>query len=196
MEQTTRRVGLLILSTLAIAACSRKPVQTAPPTTVAAAPDDDSARRDSIARAEAARRDSLEREARLRAERDRRIAEIRNVLMAPVYFNYDRAEITPETRQLLDAKVPLLSANADLRLRLSGHADERGSDEYNIALGQRRAAAVWHYLIGHGIAQARLEIVSFGEERPVCQIPEESCWRQNRRVEFDITAGADRITER
>jgi peptidoglycan-associated lipoprotein len=116
--------------------------------------------------------------------------------MAPVYFNYDRAEITPETRQALDAKLPLLTANADLRLRLSGHADERGSDEYNIALGQRRAAAVWHYLIGHGIAEARLEIVSFGEERPICQVAAESCWWQNRRVEFDITAGADRITER
>jgi peptidoglycan-associated lipoprotein len=141
----------------------------------------------------AARRDSVEREERLREERERRMAVARDALQQPVFFDYDRADLTAETRLVLDAKLPLLSASVEVRLRISGHADERGSDEYNLALGQRRAASAKRYLVDHGIDAGRVDIVSFGEERPMCTDATESCWSRNRRAEFEITAGADRI---
>ena len=76
---------------------------------------------------------------------------------------------------------------------IDGHTDERGSDEYNLALGQRRAATVKRYLIDHGIADARIETISYGEERPVAQGNDESAWSQNRRAEFEITAGGQTL---
>jgi peptidoglycan-associated lipoprotein len=152
----------------------------------------DGPRTDSLARAEAARRDSLARA----AEAERRAAAARATLGAPIYFRYDRSDLTSDAKQLLDAKVPLLKATPALRMRLAGHTDERGSDEYNLALGQRRAAAARQYLIWQGIDEDRVVITSFGEEEPVCQESTESCWSRNRRVEFEITAGADRIAVR
>ncbi len=89
----------------------------------------------------------------------------------------------------LDAKVPVLQANPGLRLRIAGHTDNRGSDEYNIALGQRRAAMVREYLQARGIDGARLEIVSFGEEMPAVEGDNEGAWAQNRRAEFEVIAG-------
>ena len=88
----------------------------------------------------------------------------------------------------------MLNANPGLRLRIAGHTDERGSDEYNLALGQRRAAAAKRYLTQHGIAENRIEIISFGEERPAQQGSDESAWSQNRRDEFEIAAGGDTLT--
>lgn len=70
---------------------------------------------------------------------------------------------------------------------ISGHADERGSDEYNLALGQRRAVAAKRYLVDHGIDATRLGVVSYGEEHPVCTASAEACWSKNRRAEFEIT---------
>ena len=136
------------------------------------------------------------REASLREAREKRLAEARAALAAPVYFAYDRSDLSSESRSVLDTKAPILSASPGLRLRLAGHTDERGSDEYNLALGQRRAASVLQYLTALGIPAARLDITSFGEEQPVCQESVESCWSRNRRVEFDIVAGADLIVVR
>ncbi len=90
--------------------------------------------------------------------------------------------------------MPILQANtAASRCALSGHTDERGSDEYNLALGQRRAAAVKAYLVQHGIAESRIETVSYGEERPIAQGSDESAFAQNRRAEFEITAGGQSL---
>ena len=84
-------------------------------------------------------------------------------------------------------------ANAGMRIRIAGHTDERGSDEYNLALGQRRAAAAKRYLIAQGIDEARIDVVSFGEERPMVEGSDESAWSQNRRDEFEIVVGGDAI---
>lgn len=184
-------VAVLALAGISTIGC-RKQVE-APAPAPAAQPVTDTPNRDSLERAEAARRDSLAREERLRAEREQRMREARTTLMQAVYFGYDRADLTPEARRALDAKLTLLAASEELRLRISGHADDRGSDEYNIALGQRRAVAAKRYLTDHGIDPMRLDVVSMGEERPVCTLADESCWRQNRRAEFEITAGGDRI---
>lgn len=118
-----------------------------------------------------------------------RTAEVRSMIQEMIYFDFDQADLRPDARAVLDRKIPLFQANPDMRIRISGHADERGSDEYNIALGQRRAAAAKAYLVQRGIAENRIEIASYGEERPVCDVNTEECYQQNRRDEFEIIAG-------
>ena len=147
---------------------------------------EEQARRDSIARAEQMRRDSI-------AAAERRLAEVRNAISAPIYFDFDQSTITDQARATLESKLPILNANPNLRIRIAGHTDERGSDEYNMALGQRRAAAAKRYLTQRGIADNRIETVSFGEERPAATGSNESAWAQNRRDEFEIIAGGDNL---
>jgi peptidoglycan-associated lipoprotein len=165
-------------------ACAKKRVaEVTPP--IATEP----ARSEAATSDEAARRDSLAREERLRTDRARLAADL-EVLTTAVYFGFDESEITSEGRRRLDEKLAILQRHIDVSLLVEGHADERGSDEYNIALSQRRAASAKRYLTYRGIAESRIEIVGFGEERPVCEESQESCWSMNRRAEFVITRGA------
>lgn len=117
------------------------------------------------------------------------LTEVRNM----VHFDYDQASIRAEDRSILDAKAAILGANTTLRLRISGHADDRGSDEYNLALGNRRAAAVKTYLTNKGLDGSRLEVISYGEERPIANDQDETSWFQNRRAEFEVTAGGQTL---
>jgi len=158
----------------------------------------EAARRDSIARADAARRDATARAARLRADsiaradadrRAREAANARTAMEARIYFDFDQSELKPDAVAALDAKIPVMQANRGIQIRIEGNADERGSDQYNLGLGQRRAGAAKRYLMDHGIEASRIETVSYGKERPVCTDHQESCWGQNRRDEFVITAG-------
>jgi peptidoglycan-associated lipoprotein len=87
----------------------------------------------------------------------------------------------------------VLNANPDTRIRIAGNTDERGSDEYNLALGQRRAAQAKRYLTQRGIADSRIDIISYGEERPAADGHDESAWSQNRRDEFEITSGGQQL---
>lgn len=169
---------------------------------------DSAAIRDSIARAEARRRavqDSLER-ARREAERiaaQRRadsIARIeaetrrmRDLLAARIHFDFDKSDIRPSDAAILDQKIQVLQANPNLRIRIVGHCDERGSDEYNIALGNRRAVAAKQYMVSRGIAADRIDTDSMGEEQPLDPRSTEEAWTQNRRDEFEILAGGDVI---
>lgn len=120
-------------------------------------------------------------------------AQVLSEIRTMVHFDFDRADIRAEDRPLLDSKAAILNANSGLRLRISGHADERGSDEYNLALGSRRAAAVKTYLTNNGIDSGRLEVVSFGEEQPIARGSDETSWFQNRRAEFEVTAGGTNL---
>ena len=138
-------------------------------------------RADSIAAAEAAMRNA---------------GAARAALTATVHFDYDQSDLRPEDRAILDAKVPILQGNPGVMIRIQGHTDERGSDEYNLALGQRRAAAVKRYLVDHGIAESRLQTITYGEERPVAQGSDESAYAQNRRAEFEITGGGENLRGR
>jgi len=104
----------------------------------------------------------------------------------PIYFDYDRANIRPDAESTLERKLPWLRANPEMRIRIEGNADQRGSDEYNLALGQRRAVSARSWLSAHGIAPVALDASSLGEERPVCTENEESCWQKNRRADFRI----------
>lgn len=117
-------------------------------------------------------------------------------LTTPVMFEFDRSEITEEGMRLLDAKIEVLQANPRVRIRIEGNADDSGSDEYNMVLSQRRAAIVNRYLTERGIDGSRLQIVSFGEEKPVCTSREESCRSKNRRDEFIVTSGLESLASR
>jgi peptidoglycan-associated lipoprotein len=181
----------LVAALLLATACSRRRPTGVPPTTASPEVSDGRALSDSISRA-AARRDSLERAERARAARETARAR----LEAPIYFGFDQSDIMPAARVTLDAKLEILGENPAVRMLISGHADERGSDEYNLALGQRRAAAAKRYLVQRGVADSRIEIMSLGEERPVCTESDEGCWTRNRRDEFEITAGVDAIVIR
>src|SRR5205807_5871502 len=85
--------------------------------------------------------------------------------------------------------------NPGLRIRISGHCDERGSDEYNLALGNRRATAAKQYVVSHGIDAGRIETVSYGEERPLASGHDEEAWAQNRRDEFEILSGGENLKQ-
>ena len=111
-------------------------------------------------------------------------------LSQTMYFETDRFDLTADAQRLLDRKIALLSANPRLQVQIEGHCDDRGPDEYNLALGNRRAAAVKRYLVEHGIADARVTIISYGEERPAAPGAGEEAWARNRRAEFVVTRSA------
>jgi peptidoglycan-associated lipoprotein len=108
--------------------------------------------------------------------------------LADVLFYYDEAALTDQARSTLDENAAWLRRWTSTRVTIEGHADSRGTTEYNLALGERRARAVQDYLASLGIAAARLTIVSKGEEEPLCMDEAESCWSRNRRGHFIITA--------
>lgn len=114
-------------------------------------------------------------------------------LTAPVYFGYDQFAIEGEAREILRTKAEILRASPPVRMRIEGHADERGSAEYNLALGLRRATAARDFLAGFGIEARRLEVASFGEEQPADPGHDERAYALNRRAEFAVTSGTDAI---
>ena len=192
-------VGVVTLS-----ACgSKKPAPAPAPTPVATLPTNtaaDRARADSIERAEAAKRDSIARAAarqdsinRAKAAAQAAEAEARSTMAAAVHFALDQSDLSAEDRALLDRKATILTRVRGLRIRVEGNADDRGSDEYNLALSMRRAAETRRYLLERGVSEGQIETISNGEERPVCQEPDETCWSRNRRAEFTIIAGGERL---
>ncbi len=102
----------------------------------------------------------------------------------PVFFQYDLAELDPEGKHILTENARWISQFPAAVAIIEGHCDERGSEEYNLALGDRRAQAARDYLLGLGVAGGQLEALSFGEERPFSACHEESCWKRNRRAHF------------
>ncbi|TVP76762.1 MAG: peptidoglycan-associated lipoprotein Pal [Gemmatimonadales bacterium] len=182
-------VVIAVLGAVTLAACRRDaPPPPAPPVEQEdPGPDLDSLR---------AWEDSVQRAAEAAAEAERMAqlqAEARATLEEMVFFEYDESRITPQAEQVLRQKVAILEASPQVRLRLEGHTDERGSGEYNQALGSRRAESVREFFVQMGVDANRFETTSYGEERPLVNRSDEEAWAQNRRVEFVITAGADAI---
>ena len=105
-----------------------------------------------------------------------------------VYFDYDSFIVKPEFQSVLEAHARFIKADSTRRANIEGHTDERGTTEYNLALGERRAAGVRDYLVSKGIPAAQLSTISYGEERVAAQGSSESAWAQNRRTEF-VSAG-------
>jgi peptidoglycan-associated lipoprotein len=104
--------------------------------------------------------------------------------LKPIHFDFDRYEIRSGDRQILDANARWLKDNANQLVLIEGHCDERGTNEYNLGLGERRARATMNYLVNQGIQADRITVVSYGEERPACTDKTERCWAQNRRAAF------------
>jgi peptidoglycan-associated lipoprotein len=173
MKRNVRVVAMLAMIGLVLGACSKKqppptPTPQAPPAAQTPPPAPTPVRDDS-------------------AEREAEIRRITAILEQMVFFDYDESTIRVDAQEALAAKVPLMRASPAIRIRIEGHADERGSVEYNLALGMRRANAVRDYLVGFGLDASRFEIFSYGEDRPMVQGSSESAWSQNRRAEFRVS---------
>ncbi len=179
----------VVLGGLALAACGSEPPPEPPaPEPMATGPDMDSLRayEDSVRRAQ-------EEAARLAAERERAIADARAILEQRVHFDYDQSAIRSDAESVLRQKLAILRSSPQVRIRMEGHADERGSVEYNQALGNRRAQSVLDFFTQQGLTAGAFQTTSFGEERPLSTASNETAWAQNRRVEFVITSGGGSI---
>jgi peptidoglycan-associated lipoprotein len=108
-------------------------------------------------------------------------------LLGEIYFEFDRADIRDADRGTLQKNADALKRFDFLRVTVEGHCDERGTVEYNLALGERRARAAYDYLVSLGVPADRLKTVSYGKEVPVCQASTEDCWQKNRRGHFTVT---------
>jgi peptidoglycan-associated lipoprotein len=106
-----------------------------------------------------------------------------------IYFGFDSFDLNPEARAILKVNADWLKTNASVRLEVEGHCDERGTNEYNLALGAKRAQAAKDYLVTLGISTDRVSTISYGEELPVCKEQNEACWQKNRRDRFVIATG-------
>ncbi len=182
MMPVSRLTLVLASTTLVLGACRKKPVvapQTETPAVVAPPPT-------RPATTTPAARDTME-------EYRTKLAATRARLLETIYFEYDADELRDDAKSNLDAKILVLNANTAVKIRVAGHCDERGSDEYNIALGRRRAEAAKRYLTDRGIDASRIETASFGRERPAVQGTSEESWSRNRRDEFEIIAGGDQL---
>jgi peptidoglycan-associated lipoprotein len=104
-----------------------------------------------------------------------------------VFFEFDRSDLSADARSVLRANADWLKTNPAVRVEIEGHCDERGTSEYNLALGAKRAQAAREYLATLGVTSERLSTTSYGEEIPLCKEANESCWKQNRRARFVIT---------
>ena len=159
---TTLRQALLITISLSllIGACARRPnipVVAAPPPTAAPAPPPPAPKEFQP-----------------------------NDAVKPVFFDFDKAVIRPDDAKTLDASAAWLKQNANQLLLIEGHCDERGTNEYNTALGDRRAKSTMNYLVSRGVAASRISLISYGEERPLCSQHDPDCWAKNRRAHFMV----------
>ncbi|MFI4970378.1 MAG: peptidoglycan-associated lipoprotein Pal [Lysobacterales bacterium] len=166
----TVRIAFSVLLVVGVSACAKKAVKTAPPpvdntSSTSTAPMDHTGRYT---------RDSLDTDSCLRQR--------------VVYFDLDRTEIKPEFQAQIACHAEYLKQFPEARVSLEGNADERGSREYNLGLGERRGNAVQGALSAAGASSSQLNVVSYGEERPVCREHNEGCWSKNRRVEIIYTA--------
>ncbi len=195
MKKSLTLIGLLLVfafGLMILGGCAEKQAvvkdepaqeQKVAPTQAPAAPvaDDEAARR---------AKEQADREAALRAQSARDAAAKKNAAaladlnIQNVYFDFDKSSIRPDAREILKANADIFTKNSAAKIVVEGHCDERGTAEYNMALGERRAQEVKQYLVNLGIDAGRIETVSYGEERPADQGHTEDAWAQNRRAQF------------
>lgn len=132
---------------------------------------------------ELARRAQMEREQEALRLKQAALQQFEN---EDVYFNFDDATLTPEAIEVLNQKAAWLRENSDATVTVEGHCDERGTNEYNIALGERRAQSIVSFLVNAGISSSQLKAVSYGEEKPAVMGNDESAWAKNRRGHFVV----------
>jgi peptidoglycan-associated lipoprotein len=113
---------------------------------------------------------------------------VENPALQDIYFDFDKSDIRSDAAKTLDANASWMKANANNLILIEGHCDERGTNEYNLALGERRARSTMNYLVAQGVQASRITIISYGEERPSCNEKNEACWQKNRRAHFLVKA--------
>jgi len=191
---TRRNIALtmtVLLAAASLGACRKKP-EAAPAPATAPVVDNGAAQRraDSLA-ADAARRRTADSLAMARAnlatyaDAQRVQAVLKQTLKQVVYFDYDKDLLRDDARIVLDAKAAILVANPAITIVVTGHTDEQGTAEYNLALGQRRAAQVKRYLVSKGVQESRLTTQSLGDSQPAVQGTDEAAYQQNHRAEFE-----------
>jgi len=177
--------SLLVLG-VALTGCAKRPATTqaaAPPPTVApaAAPAMVPAAQPAPAPAPAASTPATAAPAPARPD----VKEFAAVAdLKDIHFDFDKYDIRPGDAKMLDGNAGWLKSNPNHLVLIEGHCDERGTNEYNLALGERRAKSTMNYLVSQGVQASRITIISYGEERPLCSQKTEACWAQNRRAHF------------
>ena len=191
--------GMIVLaficsSFLLMTSCAKKQIQVSEPVQpatqeVKAEEDKAKAAEEAKSAEDAKARAEAERQARLRElKMAQKLAdEIRNFESENIYFAFDRSDLTDESKSTLREKGNWLRANGDYSVNISGNCDERGTAEYNLALGERRAHAAKKFLTGLGISENRLATISYGEERPVDPGHNDEAWAKNRNDQFTLT---------
>ncbi len=189
-------LAFICSSFLLMTSCAKKQIQVSEPVQpatqeVKAEGDEAKAAEEakSAADQDAKAREEAERQARLRdLKMAQKLAdEIRNFEAENIYFAFDRSDLTDESKSALREKGNWLRANGDYSVNISGNCDERGTAEYNLALGERRAHAAKKFLMGLGISENRLATISYGEERPVDPGRNDEAWAKNRNDQFTLT---------
>jgi len=185
-------MGVFLLPLFFTVSCTKKMVQNEPMETaqpqVAKAPDRSAEEAERARRLEQERREQerkMENE-RLRAEKAAQEAAMAAFLKENIQFAFDSDVLSDSAQEILKRKAEYLRENADVTVMVQGHCDERGTEAYNIALGDRRAASVKKFLVRLGIDGQRLETVSYGEERPLSDGHDEASWSMNRRAQFAV----------
>jgi len=107
--------------------------------------------------------------------------------LKPVYFDFDKSYIRDDAKAAMKANADWLKVNAKVKIKIAGNCDERGTKEYNQALGQRRSVSAKKYLVDMGVSSKRISLISYGKEKPICTEHNEDCWQKNRRDDFVIT---------
>ena len=179
--------GLVVFLSFFAVGCAKKQA----PTDVEVTPADTSADAEASERAiresgMAAEAESLETRGQALEDKYPVLEGRTNAPLLPIYFDFDKASIRKDQRARLETDAEFLSQNKAVRVRIEGNCDERGTNEYNMALGQRRALSAKKYLVNLGIGAQRLETISYGEEKPLLFGHDEYSWAQNRRDDFVI----------
>lgn len=184
-------LSLLLLAATSLAACGKKKAPVSPVTaqTVAPAPS-------AVAVAPASARD-LDAADKTESPLDGDLAAAMQHayakgLLGDVYFDFDEAALRADARDRLAKNAEFLRSRPEFEIAIEGHCDERGTSEYNLALGERRAQAARDYLISMGVAANRMRSISYGEERPTCRESTEGCWQLNRRAHFVLVGRTGR----
>ena len=142
------------------------------------------------AEAEAARREAaMAQKGEAQREEAATMAEearMRAFVEENIHFDFDKYDLKPKAMMILDEKATYLREHPEVRVLIEGHCDDRGTNEYNLALGDRRANSAKNYLVRSGVAESRITTISYGEEQPLCMEQTESCWWRNRRDQFQI----------
>jgi peptidoglycan-associated lipoprotein len=181
-------LALALMVIFSFSACTKKKISSEASTTTMTSTEEEARQRaEEEARQEALREENLREERRSEQQAKERIEAGRSVFEnEDIYFEFDSIRLTPEAQEILTQKAAWLRMNPSARVTIEGHCDDRGTNEYNLALGEGRAQSARDFLVDLGIRESRLKSLSYGEERPLVTGQDEETWARNRRAHFVI----------